>query len=117
MPILEAMACAKPVIATAEGPTKDFCDEANSYLVSANAELVLDKPPPLGPLAGTFTWFEPSFLELVKALRHVWENREEAKAKGCAAAGSVRRFTWQSVTEQYVARIRRLCDLPVGDDH
>ncbi len=31
---------------------KIFATEANSYLVSATAELVLDQPPPLGPIAG-----------------------------------------------------------------
>ena len=116
MPILEAMACAKPVITTAEGPAKDFCNEANSYLVPARVELVLDKPPPLGPLAGSLTWFEPSFLELVKTLRHVWEKRDEAQAKGRVAASSVRRFSWENMTGQYLTRIQHLCSLRVGDD-
>jgi glycosyltransferase involved in cell wall biosynthesis len=110
MPLVEAMACGKPVITTAEGPAKEFCDESNSYLVSATADMVLDPPPPLGPIAGSLTWFEPDFLELVTTLRHVFENREEVVAKGQAAAKSVRHLTWQNATKQYADRIRRVCE-------
>jgi glycosyltransferase involved in cell wall biosynthesis len=109
MPLLEAMACGKPVIATAEGPAKEFCDGSNSYLVSATADLVLD-PPPLGPIVGNLTWFEPAFVELTQTLRHVWENREEAAAKGRAAAQTTRHLTWQNATDHYAARIRHLCN-------
>lgn len=111
MPLLEAMACGKPVITSAEGPAKEFCAESNSYLVSAAADLVLDMPPPLGPIVGGFTWFEPNFLELVQTLRHVYENVQEAAAKGRVAARSVRHLTWRHVTAQYAARIRKLCNL------
>ncbi len=110
MPLVEAMACGKPVITTAEGPAKEFCDDSNSYLMSATPDLVLDPPPPLGPIAGSLTWFEPNFLELVATLRHVFENREEVVAKGRAAVRSVRHLTWENATTQYAARIRRLCE-------
>lgn len=110
MPLLEAMACAKPVITTAEGPSKDFCDNANSYLVPATIEPVPDQPPPLGPIAGTFTWFEPDFPQLVSTLRHVYENRAEAAAKGHAAARSVQHLTWQNAANLYSKRIRDLCN-------
>jgi glycosyltransferase involved in cell wall biosynthesis len=110
MPLLEAMACGKPVITTAEGPSKDFCDSANSYLVPATTEPVPDQPPPLGPIAGAFTWFEPDFPELVSTLRHVYENRAEAAAKGRAAARSVRHLTWQNAANLYSSRILNLCN-------
>jgi glycosyltransferase involved in cell wall biosynthesis len=110
MPLLEAMACAKPVITTAEGPAKDFCYESNSYLVPAKTELVTEPPPPLGPIAGPFTWFEPDFGRLLQTLRHVRENRQEATANGHAAAKSVRHLTWGNATEQYADRVKLLCD-------
>jgi glycosyltransferase involved in cell wall biosynthesis len=110
MPLVEAMACGKPVITTAEGPAKEFCDDSNSYLVPATAELVFEQPPPLGPIAGSLTWFEPDFLRLVQTLRHAFENCHEAAAKGQAAAKFVRHLTWQNATNQYAARIRRLCE-------
>jgi glycosyltransferase involved in cell wall biosynthesis len=109
MPLLESMACGRPVITTAEGPAKEFCDESNSYLVPAKANLALE-PPPLGPIAGGLTWFEPSFLELTKTLRYVYENRSELAAKGVAAAKATRHLTWQNATNLYCARIRHLCE-------
>jgi glycosyltransferase involved in cell wall biosynthesis len=111
MPLVEAMACGKPVITTAEGPAKDFCSESNSYLVSATTEMVLDPPPPLGRFACDLTWFEPDFLKLTKTLRHVYEHRQEVITKGQSAANSVRHLTWQNATSQYAARIRHLCGL------
>jgi glycosyltransferase involved in cell wall biosynthesis len=110
MPLLEAMACANPVITTAEGAAEDFCEASNSYLLPTRTEIVPDEPPPLGPMEGSFTWFEPSFPELFRTLRHVYQNRREAAVKGQTAAKSVRHLTWESVTKQYAARIRRLCD-------
>jgi glycosyltransferase involved in cell wall biosynthesis len=113
MPLLEAMACAKPVITTAEGPSKDFCDESNSYLIPARTEPVPDQPPPLGPMAGPFTWFEPNFPKLVQTLRHVYENRAEAAAKGGTAKKTTSHLTWQYAAGLYAARIRHLCRRPI----
>ena len=110
MPLLEAMACGKPVITTADGPSKDFCENADGYLVPSTIEPVPDQPPPLGPMAGAFTWFEPDFPQLVSTLRHVYENRAEAAAKGCAAACNVRRLTWRNAADLYATRIRHLCN-------
>ncbi len=108
MPLLEAMACGKPVITTALGPSKDFCSEKTAYLVSAREEYVLDDPPPLGPLVGRFTCFEPDFADLVRALRHVYEHRDEAAQRGRLAAKRVRQeFSWPQVTAQYAERIRK----------
>ncbi|HEY2819784.1 MAG TPA: glycosyltransferase [Candidatus Acidoferrum sp.] len=109
MPLLEAMACGKAVITTAEGPAKDFCNESSAYLVPASEEMVSDTPPPLGPMVADFTWFEPNFTELVRSLRRVHQNRSEAVAKGQAAANATRHLTWEHVTSQYAGRIRRLC--------
>jgi glycosyltransferase involved in cell wall biosynthesis len=109
MPLLEAMACGKPVITTAEGPSKDFCDDTNSYLISATTEPVPDQPPPLGPMASPFAWFEPSLTQLIKTFRHVYKNPAEAAAKGRAAALSTRHLTWQHATNRYAERVRHLC--------
>ncbi len=111
MPLLEAMACAKPVITISEGPSGDFCNADNSYLIPARTEAVADDPPPLGPMEGEFTWFEPDFGELFRVIRHVFQNRKEAAAKGECAAESTRHLTWERVASQYAARVRKLCDL------
>jgi glycosyltransferase involved in cell wall biosynthesis len=110
MPLLEAMACGKPVITTAPGPSTDFCSDKTAYLVSAREEEVPDEPPPLGPLTGPFTWFEPDFAELARTLRHVYQNRDEAAQRGAAAAKRIReQFSWVAVTSLYAERIRTIC--------
>src|SRR5262249_39370510 len=50
MPLLEAMACGKPVITTAQGPSPDFCSHKTAYLIPAQEEVVPDELPPLGQL-------------------------------------------------------------------
>jgi glycosyltransferase involved in cell wall biosynthesis len=40
MPLLEAMACGKPAITTAQGPSQDFCSEKTAYLIPARKEEV-----------------------------------------------------------------------------
>jgi len=112
LPLLEAMACGKPVITTADGPAKDFCTAANGYLISATTEAVTEPPPPLGPMVGDFTWFKPDFAELVRVLRHVYENQSEAAAKGKRAAESTRHLTWEYVNGKYAGQVAKLCDLP-----
>ena len=109
MALLEAMACGKPAITTALGPSKDFCSSETTYLVAAHEEEVPEDPPPLGPLTGSFTWFEPNFAELVRTLRHVYERRDEAAQRGRAAGRYVHQeFSWTRVTSLYAERIRGL---------
>ncbi|HMD96029.1 MAG TPA: glycosyltransferase [Terriglobia bacterium] len=109
MPLVEAMACGKPVITTARGPSEDFCSKKTAYLVSAREEEVPDDPPPLGQFAGDFTWFEPDLGELALTLRYVYEHRDEAIQRGRAASKTIReRYAWSRVTQIYLDRIRQL---------
>jgi len=109
MPALEAMACGKPVITTAEGPSQDFCSPATEYLVPAHECEVPEDPPAFGPLAGEFTWFEPDATALTSILRRVYQDRQEAARRGSAAAARVRdRFAWSRIMRIYQERIRAL---------
>lgn len=111
MPLLEALACAKPVITTAVGPARDFCDATNAYFIPAREALVPDDPPPLGEFAGKFTWFEPELGELARLLRHCYEHRDETIVRGKAGAAAVRkRLTWERVMRLYSARIADLAE-------
>lgn len=112
MPLIEAMACGKPVITTAAGPAPEFCSPESSYLLSATETAVPDQPPPFGEFSSEWSWFEPNLVELAAALRAVYENREEAARKGqLAAARIVKSHAWPNVTRLYLDRIACLTEL------
>jgi glycosyltransferase involved in cell wall biosynthesis len=109
MPLIEAMACGKPVITTGAGPAMEFCTEQEGYLVAAREVEVPEPPPPLGSLSSQWTWFEPSAPALASTMRRVFEHRDEAAAKGRNAAASIEsRFTWKRILPMYLERIRGL---------
>jgi glycosyltransferase involved in cell wall biosynthesis len=117
MPLIEAMACGRPVITTAAGPALEFCSAGNSYLISATAVDVPDEPPPLGEFSSEWTWFEPDLVELAAALRAVYENREEAARKGSSAAEQiVRTHAWPNIMKLYRDRIAFLTEFSGAED-
>jgi glycosyltransferase involved in cell wall biosynthesis len=109
MPLLEALACGKPVIATDAGPAPEFCPRTTTYWVSAYEVPVPDEAPPLGPLQGAFTWFEPDRRSLAKALREVYEKPADAARRGQAAARAVRKtYAWSAIMSGYQQRVAAL---------
>jgi glycosyltransferase involved in cell wall biosynthesis len=109
MPLLEAMACGKPVITTGEGPAREFCPEDCSYFIPAKQAAIPGGIPGFGELAGEPTWFEPDPKELAAAMRDVFENQAEAAIRGNRAGEVIRpAYNWKRVTEMYIERIASL---------
>lgn len=105
MPILEAMACGIPVIASYWSAQQLFLSDANSYplqvrLVPAEAKC---------PYYDGFKWADPDEDELCRLMRHVYDHKEEARAKGARAARDVaERWSLELSVARMAARLRTL---------
>lgn len=109
MPLIEAMACGKPVVTTSAGPAPEFCAAHVCYLIPATETPVPDPPPPFGDFSAEWTWFEPDLVQLAAALRAVYEDRGEAARRGELAGELVfQRHAWPRILPKYFARIADL---------
>ena len=106
MPILEAMACGLPVIATNWSAQTDFYNDKVGYPV--DVEKLIDAKAKC-PYYEGYQWAEPSFEHLIHQMRYVYENRDEAKAMGLRASKeALTNWTWDQATDKMLERIRQL---------
>lgn len=95
LPVIEAMACAKPVIVTNHGACLDFVNSGNAYLVDVKAMVHVDDGRNFDPSLDFGEWAEPDQDHLACLLRHVFENRDEAKRVGEVAGADIAgAWTW-----------------------
>jgi GT2 family glycosyltransferase len=103
MPIIEAMACAVPVIATNWGAQCDYMTSDNSYplpverIVPARAKC---------PYYAGFNWAEPSYPDLRRLMRYVYDHQAEARSVGERASRIIREnWTWDHAARKIIARL------------
>jgi glycosyltransferase involved in cell wall biosynthesis len=102
MPALEAMACGTPAMVTDWGGPTAFVGEESGYPLAIRGLT----PAPLDePLYAGARWAEPDVDHLVELLRRVHADRDEARAKGAAAAEAARRWGWASAAALIAGRL------------
>jgi glycosyltransferase involved in cell wall biosynthesis len=109
LPVVEAMACGLPVIVTGAGPATDYVSEETAYLVPARrVELSGGRIGEIETVGRPWLW-EPDVGELSDRMRRVASDPASARARGEAAARSIRgRFTWAHAAGAVAARLDAL---------
>lgn len=106
MPLMEAMACGLPAIATDWGAHTEFVHEGIAYPLRVRKTI-----PAVAkcPYYEGFSWADPDPDHLRFLLRHVYENRNEAAGRGAAAAREMaQRWTWEQSAARILERLERL---------
>lgn len=108
LPHFEAAACGKPIVTPAYGGQTDFLNEENSYLVDYT----------LTPVGGMNWspyyrsdqyWCEPNMKQAIETMRHVYNNRDEAREKGKRARQYIEHsFTWDKVGRLIADRLQQI---------
>ena len=108
LPILEAMSCGLPVIVTNySGPT-DYLTEQIAYPIPIEKLVHVYDPVFFADGAALGEWAQPDLSALKTLMRHVYENRAEAKRKGnLARAAVLAQWTWHHAALKALASIRR----------
>jgi glycosyltransferase involved in cell wall biosynthesis len=108
LPMLEALACGLPVIATAGGAADAFLDDDVAYREPAR-RAALHGAMCGEPLAGEGWWLEPDVDALAAMLRYVAEHPDEARAKARLGSERARRdWTWERAARIAADRLRAL---------
>lgn len=95
LPVIEAMACAKPVIVTNYSAYLDYVNTDNAYLIDVERMVDVDDPLHFDPGLDYGQWAEPDVEHLAHLMREVYLNRQEATWKGSKAKQQVAdNWTW-----------------------
>lgn len=108
MPLMEAMACGLPTIATDWGAHCDFVHEGISFPLRVESTI-----PAVArcPYYDGFSWADPEREHLRELLRYVFENRADAEERGRRAADEMReRWSWRAAA----TRVRDRLDEVLG---
>ena len=110
MPLMEAMACGLPTIATDWGAHTEFLHAGIAYPLRVRGTIPAKA---LCPYYDGFSWADPDPEHLGQLLRHVFENRAEAAEIGRRAAVEMtERWTWTRAAKRIVERLTSIDGRP-----
>lgn len=98
LPVLEAIACARPVIVTEGGATADFCPAPLALTVAATPG-TLDREPSCPP----GRYLEPDLDALVAAIEGIAPAMNLSESAMAARAGVLSHFSWETAAKGIVA--------------
>jgi glycosyltransferase involved in cell wall biosynthesis len=105
-PYLEAMAMGLPTIGTRWSGNLDFMNDGNSYLVDCKVVDVPEAALRETPDYRGHRWAEPDVMDLRRAMRNVYEERKDGKAKGEEGRRTaIERHSWKPVARAVAARL------------
>ena len=105
LPGFEAGVCGNPIIVTSFGGVTEYAKADNSYLVDYQLTPVFGMP--WSPwYHGDQCWAEPNVVHGVELMRYVYENQEEAKARGNILKKDIEeKFSWEKVGKRMISEI------------
>ena len=107
--MFEAGLAGKPVIATGMGGNMEFMTEDNSYPVPSTWDYVYGMSSFNPWYWGNQHWARPNLVEASRLMRHVYENREEALAKGAKMRTRIKEeFSWEAVSRPIIKRLMEI---------
>jgi len=104
LPILEAMACGKPVMAVGYGGHTDFLSEEEGWLLDYDLEPSTD-----GSILYEETkWAKLDVDSMAKMLKEIANNKDLVVKKGKKAAKKAKRYSWEKAAKIGVKHIKKL---------
>jgi glycosyltransferase involved in cell wall biosynthesis len=107
LPPLEAMATGLPTIFSANTGMLDFADDKYGYPIRK-----MTKQPALHfskKWGNVGNWFDPDYQEVKQLMKYVYENQDEAKAKGKLASDWVKNnWTYSQTSDKLIIIFNRL---------
>lgn len=106
LPILEALSCGIPVIATNYSGHTEFLNDANGYLIDV-ASMVKVEDPAFYWEEDVGVWAQPDLDHLQALMRRSFENPTERRRKGVQGRSDVlERWTWDHAAQIAQQRLR-----------